>query len=106
MRKLFYGAYLDNNTVERVLRNPVTQRKNYYGSRAIWSGELAAQCWTIGATVAQNGINPLAFLTAYLTACAENGGQPLKADAWGRFLSWALSETDRAAWATRQSSTG
>ena len=97
---------LDNNAGERILRNPVTQRKNYYGSRAIWSGELAAQCWTIGATVAQNGINPPAFLTAYLTACAENGGQPLKADAWGRFLPWALSETDRAAWATRPSSTG
>ncbi len=94
---------LDNNTGERKIWNPVTQRKNYYGSRAIWSGKLAAQCWTIGATAAQNGIDPQAWLTAYLSACAENGGQPLTADALARFLPWALSDTDRVAWAAPQS---
>ena len=90
---------LDNNVAERLLRTPVVGRKNYYGSRAQWSGELAARCWTVWATAAQNGLNPQAYLTAYLTACAENGGTPLSAEALQRFLPWALSDTDRAAWA-------
>ncbi len=90
---------LDNNEAERLLRTPVVGRKNYYGSRAQWSGELAAMCWTVWATTAQNGLNPQAFFTAYLTACAENGGQPLEEKALERFLPWTLSDTDRAAWA-------
>ena len=90
---------LDNNEAERLLRTPVVGRKNYYGSRAQWSGELAAMCWTIWATTAQNGLNPQTFLTAYLNACAENGGQPLEGKTLERFLPWALSDTDRAAWA-------
>ena len=90
---------LDNNVSERLLRTPVVGRKNYYGSRAQWSGELAAMCWTLWATAAQNGLNPAAYLTAYLTACADNGGQPLSAEALQRFLPWALADADRAAWA-------
>ena len=77
---------LDNNVSERLLRTPVVGRKNYYGSRAQWSGELAAMCWTLWATAAQNGLNPAAYLTAYLTACADNGGQPLSAEALQRLL--------------------
>ena len=90
---------LDNNTAERWLRTPVVGRKNYYGSRAQWSGELAAMCWTVWATAVQNNLNPQAYLTAYLTACAENGGQPLDEQALRRFLPWALAGADRAAWA-------
>jgi transposase len=33
---------LDNNASERALRNPVVGRKNYYGSRSIWSGCLSS----------------------------------------------------------------
>lgn len=90
---------LDNNTAERWLRTPVVGRKNYYGSRAQWSGELAAMCWTVWATAVQNNLNPQAYLTAYLTACAEHGGQPLDEQALRRFLPWALAGADRAAWA-------
>lgn len=90
---------LDNNAAERLLRTPVVGRKNYYGSRAPWSGHLAAMCWTVWATAAQNQLNPQGYLTAYLNACADNGGEPLDAEALQRFLPWALSETDRAAWA-------
>ncbi len=90
---------LDNNAAERWLRTPVVGRKNYYGSRSQWSGELAARCWTLWATAAQNDLNPQAYLTAYLQACAEQGGTPLVSDAIQRFLPWALSASDRAAWA-------
>ena len=90
---------LDNNVAERWLRTPVVGRKNYYGSRARWSGELAALCWTVWATAVQNHLNPQAYLTAYLTACAENGGHSLDDSALNRFLPWALSAADRAAWA-------
>ena len=37
---------LDNNECERLLRTPVVGRKNFYGSGARWSGELAAMLWT------------------------------------------------------------
>lgn len=90
---------LDNNAAERLLRTPVVGRKNYYGSRARWSGALAAMCWTLWATASQNHLNPQAYLTAYLTACAENGGQPLDEEALKRFLPWDLTDADRAAWA-------
>ena len=96
----------DNNEAERLLRTPVVGRKNYYGSRAEWSGELAAMCWTVWATTAQNSLNPQAFFTAYLTACAENGGQPLEGQALERFLPWTLSDTDRAAWAASGTGAG
>ena len=47
---------LDNNAAERCLRTPVVGRKNYYGSGATWSAELAAVIWTIAETAKQNGI--------------------------------------------------
>ena len=33
---------MDNNTAERCHRGPVLARKNFYGSGAVWSGQLAA----------------------------------------------------------------
>ena len=50
---------LDNNTAERALRNSVIGRKNFYGSGARWAADLAADVWTITATAAQNGLEPL-----------------------------------------------
>lgn len=97
---------LDNNEAERLLRTPVVGRKNYYGIRAEWSGHLAAMCWAVWSNTGQNGLNPQAFLTAYLTTCAVNGGQPLEGAALERFLLWTLSDTDRAAWAAPRTATG
>ncbi len=59
---------LDNNRAERALRTPVTGRKNFYGSGAGWAARLAADVWTITATAAQHGIEPLGLLTGYLHA--------------------------------------
>jgi transposase len=87
---------MDNNTAERSERGPVVGRKNYYGSGAIWSGQLAAMLFSLFRTLALWGINPRVWLTAYLTACAEAGGQPpAQPEA---LLPWNLSEEQRQAW--------
>ena len=86
---------MDNNKAENSHRNPVTGRKNYYGSGAVWSAELAAMLFSILQTVILWGLNPRHWLQAFLTACAENGGQPL-ADLTP-FLPWAMGEARRDA---------
>ena len=48
---------MDNNKAENSHRNPVTGRKNYYGSGAVWSAELAAMLFSILQTVILWGIN-------------------------------------------------
>ena len=79
---------LDNNTAERALRTPVIGRKNFYGSGAQWAAHLAADVWTITATAARHGIEPLGLLTGYLQECARNGGNaPAGADL-DPFLPW------------------
>ena len=85
-----------NNTAERVQRGPVVGRKNYYGSGAVWAGRLAAMMFSIMQTLCLWHLNPRAWLTAYLTACAEAGGQVPEDVAC--FLPWNLSEEDRRRW--------
>jgi transposase len=87
---------MDNNTAERSERGPVVGRKNYYGSGAVWSGRMAAMLFSLFQTLALWGLNPRLWLTAYLTACAESGGQaPAKPEA---LLPWNLAEEQRRAW--------
>jgi transposase len=87
---------LDNNTAERAQRGPVVGRKNYYGSGAVWSGQLAAMLFSLLQTLCLWKLNPRVWLTAYLTACAEAGGA---APADGeRFLPWNLSAEQRRCW--------
>lgn len=66
---------MDNNLTEQALRNAVVGRKCYYGSGACWSGELAANLFSIFTTLEMNGINPRTWLFEYLTAVAKNGGR-------------------------------
>ena len=88
------GAH--NNTAERAQRGPVVGRKNYYGSGAVWSGQLAAMLFSLLQTLCLWKLNPRAWLTAYLTACAEAGGAaPADAE---RFLPWNLSAEQRRCW--------
>jgi len=82
---------MDNNRAERAQRPQVIGRKNYYGSGARWSGELAAMLFSLLQTLLMWKINPRDWLTGYLTACAENAGNaPPGAEQW---LPWNLSET-------------
>ena len=79
---------LDNNTAERALRTPVIGRKNFYGSGAQWAACLAADIWTVTATAARHGIEPLGLLTGYLHECARNGGTAPAGAALDPFLPW------------------
>jgi len=87
---------MDNNTAERAQRGPVVGRKNYYGSGAVWAGQLAAMLFSLLQTLCLWKLNPRAWLTAYLTACAEAGGAaPAEVE---RFLPWNLSDEERRCW--------
>ena len=92
---------MDNNTSERALRGPVVGRKNYYGSGSVVSAELASRVFTITATAQRAGLNPLAYLTAYLDACARSGATAPTGPALTRFLPWAANTDDLTAWAHR-----
>jgi transposase len=87
---------MDNNTAERAQRGVVVGRKNYYGSGAVWSGQLAAMLFSLLQTLCLWKLNPRAWLTAYLTACAEAGGAaPADLE---RFLPWNLSAEQHRCW--------
>jgi transposase len=99
---------MDNNLSERRLRGPALGRKNYYGSRALWSGRLAAMLFSLLATLKLWRINPRLWLRWYLDSCAAAGGQaPPELPS---LLPWNLSEeqrrslTDRATAAETDSS--
>jgi transposase len=87
---------MDNNTAERVQRGPVVGRKNYYGSGAVWAGQLAAMMFSLFQTLTLWNINPRLWLTAYLEACATAGGQAPPDLA--SYLPWNLSEERHKEW--------
>jgi transposase len=84
---------MDNNAMERRLRNPALGRKNYYGSGAEWSGRLAAMLFSLLATLEMWGINARLWLTEYLHVCAAAGGKA-PADL-NPFLPWNRPEAKR-----------
>jgi transposase len=85
---------MDNNTAERDQRTPVVARKNFFGSGSQWAGALAALMFSLLMTMRLWGINPRTWLTAYLEACAANGGQP--PESLRAFLPWTM-EANRLA---------
>ena len=87
---------MDNNTAERAHRGPVVGRKNYYGSGALWSGQLATMLFSLFQTLALWNLNPRVWLSAYLQACAAAGGKvPPNVES---LLPWNLSEQQRQEW--------
>jgi len=85
---------LDNNIAENTIRGPVTGRKNYYGSGSLWSATLASSLFSILKTLVLWGINPRYWLTAYLTACAENNSMP--PEDITHYLPWKMNEAQRS----------
>ena len=84
---------MDNNQGERTIRQLVVGRKNYLGSGAEWSGNLAAWMFSLLATLKKGRINPRKWLKAYLEACAEAGGQvPPEVERW---LPWNLTAEEK-----------
>jgi transposase len=85
---------MDNNTAERILRNPVVGRKNYYGSGSVWSAHFAAMMLSVLQTLFLWGLNPHHWLSAFLQACADHGGQS-PADL-SPFIPWQMDAERRA----------
>ena len=84
---------MDNNNGESSIRNPVTGRKNFYGSGSLWSSQLAAIMFSIFQTIALCGLNCNHWLRSYLTACVENYGKA--PDDLYSFLPWEMDEGRR-----------
>ena len=84
---------MDNNNGERSIRNPVTGRKNFYGSGSLWSSQLASIMFSIFQTMALCGLNCNHWLRSYLTACAKNHGKV--PDNLSYFLPWEMDEDRR-----------
>jgi len=84
---------MDNNNGERPIRNPVTGRKNFYGSGSLWSSQLAAIMFSIFQTMALCRLNCNHWLRSYLTTCAENHGKA--PDDLSSFLPWEMDEGRR-----------
>jgi len=86
---------MDNNVAERDARLAVVGRKNFYGSGAAWSGQLAATMYSLLMTVKLWQLNARTWLSAYLQACADNGNRaPPDLNA---FLPWAMDAARLAA---------
>jgi transposase len=90
----------DNNTAERALRGPVVGRKNYRGSGAVWSGELAAMLFSVFQTLCLWDVNPRAWLEAYLQGCARAGGKA--PEDVSEYLPWQMTEQKRREWSLGQ----
>ena len=84
---------MDNNTAERILRNPVIGRRSSFGSDSGEGAEFTAAMYSVLGTLALNGIDILRWLEAWLTACAENGRKP--PDDLSPWLPWSMSEERR-----------
>ena len=84
---------MDNNLGEKSIRNPVTGRKNFYGSGSLWSAMLAAIMFSIFQTMALCGLNCRHWLRSYLTACADNNGKA--PSDLSPFLPWEMDENRR-----------
>jgi len=84
---------MDNNNAEGSIRNPVTGRKNFYGSGSLWSSVLAAIMFSIFQTIALGGLNCNHWLRLYLMACAQNDGKA--PEDLSPFLPWKMDEERR-----------
>jgi transposase len=84
---------MDNNPGEKSIRNPVTGRKNFYGSGSLWSSQLAAIMFSIFQTLGLWEINCNHWLREYLTACAANHGKA--PENLSAFLPWEMDKTPR-----------
>ena len=87
---------MDNNGSERILRNPVVGRKNYYGSGAIWSARFTAVMFSIFETLELWEINQLEWLSDYFRACALAGGKAPE-DIRGH-LPWNIKKRKEKSW--------
>ncbi len=74
---------------------PVIGRRLSFGSDSEAGAGFTAMMYSVLGTLSLNGIDPLRWLEAWLTACAENGGRPPgDLSAW---LPWSMNPERRRA---------
>ena len=84
---------MDNNISERLLRGPAIGRRLSFGSDSETGARFTALMYSVIGTLTLNGIDVLRWLTAWLTACAHNGGRP--PDDLLPWLPWSMSGEHR-----------
>ncbi len=84
---------LDNNLAERLLRGPVIGRRLSFGSDSETGARFTALMYSVAGTLTLSGIDVLRWLTAWLAACAHNGGRP--PGDLSPWLPWSMSEERR-----------
>ena len=82
-----------NNIAERIMRAPAIGRGLSFGSDSEDGAKFTAIMYSVVGTLSMNGIDVLSWLEAWLTASAENGGQP--PDDLSPWLPWSMSEERR-----------
>ena len=86
---------MDNNFAERLLRGPVIGRRLSFGSVSEAGAGFTATMYSVLGTLSLNGIDPLRWLDAWLTACAGNDGRaPGDLSTW---LPWSMNPERRRA---------
>jgi len=81
---------MDNNLAEQALRMSVSGRRSFYGSGSIWSAEFAVLMMGWIKTLQLWKLNPHAWLTTYLQACAENSSA--SPEDISSFLPWTMDK--------------
>ncbi len=84
---------MDNNRGELSLRFAVIGRRLSFGSDSEKGAGFTATMYSVAGTLAINGIDVRRWLGEWLTACAENGGEP--PEDLSPWLPWSMSEARR-----------
>ena len=87
------GVPMDNNRSERLLRGAAIGRRLSFGSDSEAGARFTATMYSTVGTLALNGVDVLRWLTAWLSACADNGGRaPGDLSPW---LPWSMDAERR-----------
>ncbi len=87
------GVPMDNNRSERPLRGAAIGRRLSFGSDSEAGARFTATMYSAVGTLALNGVDVLRWLTAWLSACADNGGRaPGDLSPW---LPWSMDAERR-----------
>ena len=87
------GVPMDNNRSERPPRGAAIGRRLSFGSDSEAGARFTATMYSAVGTLALNGVDVLRWLTAWLSACADNGGRaPGDLSPW---LPWSMDAERR-----------
>ena len=84
---------MDNNFSERMLRGAAIGRRLSFGSDSEAGARFTATMYSVVGTLALNGVDVFRWLTAWLAACADNGG--CAPDDLSPWLPWSMDDARR-----------